>query len=183
MPMQTTSSPAVERSVPRPIATVLLCWLAMIGVDLFLHAGVLAPLYDWDNTFLLRPMEAFARIPAGYGAFLLLAIGLAWLLPRLGVNGARRGAVVGGVIGAVTWSALLLGLWSISTAPPLLLAGWWLGQAAQLALVGGLIGAAIGGTSLRRLAWWAVASLLLGIVTSVVLQSTGYATAPVVLGS
>lgn len=58
----------------------------MIGVDFFLHAGLLAPLYDWDSPFLLRPDEAFTRIPIGYLGFLVLAIGLAWLLTRLEVE-------------------------------------------------------------------------------------------------
>jgi hypothetical protein len=106
--------PAMMRSVPRPVATVALTWLAMLGVDLFLHAGLLAPLYDWGNPFLLRPEEAFVRIPIGYLAFLVLAIGLAWLLPRLNVEAGRAGALMAGGFAAVIWGALLLGLWSIS---------------------------------------------------------------------
>jgi hypothetical protein len=58
----------------RPVATVALSWLAMVGVDVVLHAGLLAPLYDWDSPFLLRPEEAFVRIPVGYLGFLVLAI-------------------------------------------------------------------------------------------------------------
>ena len=68
-------------SLPRPIATTALAWLAMLGVDLFLHAGLLAPFYDWDSPFLLEPETAFVRIPVGYLAFLVLAAGLVWLLP------------------------------------------------------------------------------------------------------
>lgn len=33
-----------QRFGPRPVGTVVLSWLAMIGVDFFLHAGLLAPL-------------------------------------------------------------------------------------------------------------------------------------------
>ncbi len=29
----------------------------MLGVDRFLHAGVMAPLYDWDSPFLLSPEQ------------------------------------------------------------------------------------------------------------------------------
>jgi hypothetical protein len=63
------------------VATVALSWLAMVGVDVVLHAGLLALLYDWDSPFLLRPEEAFVRIPVGYLGFLVFAIALAWLLP------------------------------------------------------------------------------------------------------
>jgi hypothetical protein len=163
--------------------TGLLAWLAMIGVDLFLHAGVLAPLYDWDNPFLLAPVEAFVRIPAGYLAFLILAAALVWLLPRLGALSGRDGAIVGAVTGMVTWGALVLGLWSISTASLSLLAGWWIGQTAELAVGGFVVGSAFGGMPLRKLALWVGVIVTVGVAMAVVLQSIGYATAPVVAWS
>jgi len=177
------SSVAVARSVPRPVATAAQAWVAMIGVDLFLHAGVLAPLYDWDSAFLLRPLEAFVRIPAGYLAFGILAVGLVRVLPRLAVGDGPRGALVAGIGGAVTWGALLIGLWSISTAQPQLLAAWWIGQSMQLAVAGFVIGGAIGGARQRSLVFGVGAVLLLGVVTAVALQSIGYAPAPVTIGS
>ena len=124
-------------------ATVALSWLAMIGADFCLHAGLLAPLYDWGSPFLLRPADAFVRIPIGYLSFLVLAIGLAWLLPRFNVERGRDGAVVAGTLGAVGWGALLLGLWSISTADLGLFVGWWLGQTVELALGGLVVGAVL----------------------------------------
>lgn len=148
----------------------------MIGVDLFLHAGVLAPLYDWDSPFLLAPVEAFVRIPAGYLAFLILAAGIVWLLLRLGTRGGRDGAVVGAVTGMVAWGALVLGLWSISTAGLPLLAGWWIGQTAELAVGGFVVGSALGGVPLRKLALWVGAIVTVGVATAIVLQSIGYAT-------
>ncbi len=177
------SSIVDERRVPRPVATALLAWVAMIGVDLFLHAGVLVPLYDWDSPFLLAPIDAFVRIPAGYLAFGILAAGLVWLLPHLGVAGARGGAIVAGSVGAVGWGALLLGMWSISSADPALLAAWWLGQSASMGVAGLVIGLAIGGASRRRLGVVVGVVLVAGVVTAVALQSIGYATAPVIIGS
>lgn len=168
--------------LPRPVATTLVAWLAMVGVDLALHAGLLAPLYDWDSPFLLDPIDAFVRIPAGYAAFLLLAAGLAWLLPRLGVADARGGALLGGAIGAVGWGALLLATWSISSADATLLLAWWVGETLQLSVGGAVIGAAIAGRRLRGLALAAGAVLVVGAVLAVVLQSIGYAPAPVVIG-
>jgi len=152
----------------------------MLGVDLFLHAGVLAPLYDWDSPFLLRPQEAFVRILAGWGALLVLAVALVWLLPRLGVRQGRYGALVAAVGGAVAWGALLLGLWSISTARPELLAAWWLGQTAELALGGYVVGAALGGIRFRRLVVLAIVVIAIGVTSAVVLQSIGYASAPTI---
>jgi hypothetical protein len=164
----------------RPIATTLVAWASMVGVDLLLHAGLLAPLYDWDSPFLLSPEEAFIRIPAGYLGIGVLAGALTWLLPRLGVARARDGAVVAGT---GVWGALLLGVWSIASADPGLLLGWWAGQTVQLAVGGALIGAAIAGTPIRRLGWSAVGIVLIGIVAAVVLQSIGYAPAPRIIGS
>jgi hypothetical protein len=150
----------------------------MIGVDLALHAGLLAPLYDWGSPFLLHPTDAFVRIPIGYLSFLVLAIALAWLLQRFDIHTARDGALTAGVFGAVIWAALLLGLWSISTADLALLAGWWIGQTVELAVCGLVIGSVLGGARLRSVAWKVGALVVVGAVVAVVLQSTGYATAP-----
>src|SRR3990172_814796 len=176
-----TRPATTTRTVPRPVATVALSWVAMLGVDLFLHAGLLAPLYDWDSPFLLRPEEAFVRIPVGYLGFLVLAIALAWLLPRFDVERGRDGGLIGGAIGAVGWGALLLGLWSISTADPGLLAGWWVGQTVELGLGGYVIGSVLGGARPRTVAWRVGAVLVVGAVSAVALQAIGYATAPIVI--
>lgn len=166
------------RTVRGWVVPVVLCWMAMIGVDLSLHAGLLAPLYDWGSPFLISPGDAFARIPVGYLAFLVLAAALAWLLTRLEIRTGRDGALAGGVLGAVIWGALLLGLWSISTADLKLLAGWWIGQTAELAVGGLVIGSILGGAPIRSVAWRVGALVVAGAVVAVVLQSIGYATAP-----
>ena len=67
--------------IKRPIPTVLLTWLAMLGFDFFLHGGLLASLYLTEDSFTLPPLEAFRRIPIGYFGFLFLAIFLVWVLP------------------------------------------------------------------------------------------------------
>jgi hypothetical protein len=176
---EATRRTAANAPLARPVVATLLAWLAMIGVDLLLHAGVLAPLYDWDSPFLLSPTDAFVRIPAGYLAFGILAAAIVWLLPRLGVRDARSGAAVAGLAGAVLWGGLVLGLWSISTAEPALLAGWWVGQSAELAIGGAVIGALIAGTRVRTMAWRVAGIVFAGLVVAVVLQSIGYAPAPI----
>jgi hypothetical protein len=160
------------------IVAIALAWVAMISVDLSLHAGLLAPLYDWNSPFLISPGDAFARIPIGYLSFLVLAAALAWLLTRLEIRTGCGGALMAGGLGAIIWGALVLGLWSISTADVSLLAGWWIGQTAELAVGGLVIGAILGGMRIRSVAWRVGALLVAGAVVAVLLQSIGYATAP-----
>jgi hypothetical protein len=169
-------------SLDRPVGTAVAAWIATLGIDLLLHGGLLAPLYDWESGFLLSPEDAFVRIPAGYLAFLVLAAGLVWLLPRLGVRSAADGVLVAGLGGCLLWGALLLGLWSITAADEPLLLGWWAGEAVQLVVAGYLIGSRLGGMSLRTMAWIALGILVVGIVTAVVLQSIGYAPAALRIG-
>lgn len=172
-----TRGPAV-RPLPRPWVAILLTGLAMIGVDFALHAGLLAPLYDWASPFLLRPADAVVRIPIGYLSLLVLAATLAWVLPRCDITTARQGAALAGGFGAVVWGALLLGLWSISTADPRLLLGWWAAQTIELGVGGLVIGSLLGGVAVRTVARRVAALIVVGAVSAVVLQTIGYATAP-----
>jgi hypothetical protein len=174
------SPPARTTSMaPHRFATVGLAWLAMIGVDFFLHAGLLAPLYDWASPFLLRPEVAFVRIPIGYLSLLPPVSLLAWLLPRLEVRRGRDGGAIAAGLGAIVWGTLLLGIWSISTAPPALLAGWWVAQIAELGLAGCIIGSLIAGLSVRAATWRVGGLILAAAGSAVALQVVGYATAPV----
>lgn len=162
---------------PRAIHSITAAWLLSLAVDLFSHGGVLARVYMAPNPFLLPLEEAFRRIPFGYAAFLGLTIALYWLLARLGVRGWRAGMRYGAIVGAVVWGALLLGIYSISPAPPTLLMGWWVGQTAELGLAGAVLGAAAAGTPLKRI--WTVVSVaaVAFVIAAIVLQSVGLAPA------
>ena len=170
-----------ERVSPGLVAPVLLAWLAAIGLDFFPPCGPARA-----TVRLGQPVPVVAgrgvrshsvRLP---GPAEFSVIGLAWLLLRLGVDSGRGGALVGGTIGAVVWGANLVGLWSISTAEPGLLLGWWVGQTVEFGLAGFVIGALLGGSAVRRLAWRIAAILVVAAVSAVVLQVLGYATAPIV---
>lgn len=164
-------------STPHPLHSIAAAWVLSLGIDLFLHGGLLARLYIEPSPFLLPAAVAFRRIPLGYLAFLVLTIALHWLLRRLHVSGFKDGFVIGGAAGAIVWGALALGLFSISTATVSLLAGWWIGQAVELAFAGGVMGAAAAGVTPKRI-WARVAMAVLALVAATVaLQSMGFAPA------
>jgi hypothetical protein len=159
------------------VSSIAAAWVLSVAIDLFLHAGLLAHIYVEPSPFLLPAEDAFRRIPLGYLTFLMLTIGLFWLLRRLHVRGIRAGFLVGAVAGTTVWGALVLGLYSISTASVSLLAGWWVGQTVELAFAGAVLGAAADRLPLKRI--WAVVSLALVVLVAatVALQSLGLAPA------
>ena len=129
----------------------LLAWLAVIGFDLFLHAGILADLYSKPSPFLLPPQEAFRLIPLGYLSFILLIVFLLWLMSKLTVVGWRAGLVFGLKVGVLISAAGTLGLLSISTASVSLLVGWFLGQTVELGIAGMVLGSGLSTNRLRSL--------------------------------
>ena len=173
------SAAATVTAVPfsRTARTVGVVWLLMIGMDFFLHGGLLAGLYLGENPFLLPPKDSFARIPLGYLALLLAAILLVWLMGLLHIGGARDGFLFGLQLGVLIWGAEVLGLASVTTADPLLLAGWFAGQSIELAVAGALAGMALAGARLSRLFVIALLAALGFAVITVVLQSLGFAPA------
>lgn len=159
------------------VKLTLLAWLSMIGLDFFLHAGVLARLYVAPSPFLLPPDRAFILIPVGYLSFLGVAVLVVWLMARFGIQGWRQGAVFGLQLGALSGGAFILGLLSISTAPPALLAGWFFGQAVELGMAGMVAGSGFAVPQLGRLFLKVVALVIGAFVLTVVLQTIGLAPA------
>jgi hypothetical protein len=155
----------------RLVGVGCLALVAVIGFDLFLHAGVLSRLYSVSTPFLLPPETAFRRIPLGYASFALLVILLEWLMVRTGITGLRRGTVFGLKLGALVWGSLALGLASIATARPVLLLGWAIGQAAELGVAGAVVGVGVSTGPLRRLMWRVVVLFAVCAVLGVVLQN------------
>jgi len=149
----------------------LLAWLAVIGFDLFLHAGVLATLYSEPSPFLLPPEEAFRLIPLGYVSFLMLIVLLVWLMPRLGIAGWKSGLVFGLIVGALISGAGYLGLLSISTAPQVLLIGWFLGQTVELGIAGMVLGSGLATERLRPLLIKVIVFFIVTVALGIVLQN------------
>lgn len=163
----------------RLISICLLGWFSMLGVDFFLHGGLMARVYQQPSSFLLPPLDAYKRIPLGYLAALLMCALLLWLMLRLSQVGWRRGLAFGLQLGAFLAGTSMLALYSISTAELSLLLAWSIGQTVQMGLAGMVVGSGLAGQRVRTL-FWRVAVLVLGLVAvTVVLQNIGLAPATV----
>ncbi len=176
-PMDAPPDSSVSPQLRRLIAIALLAWIAMIGLDFLIHAGLLARLYAEPSPFLLPPSRAFALIPLGYLSFFLLAMLILWLARRLGVHTARAGFLFGLQLGAIMWGAFTLGLASISSAKPPLLAGWFIGQAIELGVGGAVAGSALGDRPLKSVLVRVLALVIAAFVLTVALQTAGLAPA------
>jgi len=157
------------------IRLTLLAWISMIGFDFFLHAGVLAPLYAVESPFLLPPERAFALIPIGYLSFLGLAILLTWLMAKINIREWKKGALFGLQLGFLAWGSLILGLYSIATASPVLLLGWFLGQTIELGIAGAVAGLGLATLKLKGLLTKVAIFVLLSIVAGIVWQNVANA--------
>jgi hypothetical protein len=146
-----------------------------LAFDVFLHAGLLARLYARPSPVLLPADRAFARIPLGWTAFLVLTAALWWLLRRADVRGAAAGGRLGLSGGLLLWGAWSLGLYSISRFDGDLLIGWWLGQAAELGIAGAVLGAARAGMGRGKLFTRVALAMVVLVAGTVVLQALGLA--------
>jgi hypothetical protein len=174
---------AAQQSKRRLVGTVLLAWFAVLGFDFFLHGGLLAGLYAKPSPFLLPPEEAFRLIPLGYLSFLVFEVFIVWLMVRLGITGRRSGMVFGLQAGAFAWGTLVLGLLSISTAEVGLMAGWFIGQTIEAGIGGLVAGAGLVTERPWRLTIYVVLFVVVAIIVTVILQSTGLAPAMKVVGN
>lgn len=168
-----TITPERSHSVAKRSGIALLVWLAMLGLDFLLNGALFARMYRDGGPFFLAPIEAFRRIPLGYAAFLILAIGIVEIAYRLhsaGVtDGVRLGLGLGAALAAI-WSLSLFSIASIHAEVALAFAFIWL----ALLLLGSVVAAVgLARTSLRGLALEVVAFDLLCVVTVVALQSFG----------
>lgn len=155
----------------------LLSWLAMIGIDFFLHGGLLARFYIKPSPFLLSPEEAFRLIPLGYLSFGILEILLIWLMLRLNIVGGYKGFVFGLILGSLIWGSFILGLLSISTAEPSLLFGWFFGQTFELGIGGAVVGKGLTGDSLKKIFLIVFIGIIILVILTLILQTIGFAPA------
>jgi hypothetical protein len=161
----------------RIIGLGALGWISMLGIDFFLHAGLLAKMYAQPSPFMLPPEDAFRLIPIGYLSFLLLDVLIIWLMIRLETAGWQRGLAFGLKIGGLIWGAMTLGLLSISTASPGLMLGWFAGQVIELGVAGAVIGSGLSGTPLRKILVRVIVLILALFVATIIMQNIGLAPA------
>ena len=155
------------------LRVALVVWLAMVGVDFVLNAALFAGMYKEGGAFMLAPGEAFRRIPLGYVAFLMLAVGIVELSLRLGIATLWRGIRLGAATGVVLGAAWSLGLYSIATLSPqvaLAFAAIWFGL---FTAAGGVAAAGLRRSSLRGLTLRVVGMDVLAAIAVVALQSFG----------
>ena len=169
------STPAEALVAPvsrrRFIQITALAWFAVIGLDFFLDAGLLARFYRWDLPGFLPPLKMFLYIPFGYAAFLLWSILLVWLMTRLSVTGFRAGAIFGLKVGVLLAAAGFCGQVSVFAFPARMLLLWLVANTLIFTIAGAVTGAALAAERLRTIARRVVALVLLCLVGGIVLQN------------
>ena len=63
-----------EKTLKWRVELILISWLAVLGFDFLLHAGLLARVYARESPALLSAEHAFYRIPFGYLSYLILVV-------------------------------------------------------------------------------------------------------------
>jgi hypothetical protein len=167
----------IRQSRKRYVQLTLLVWVALIGMDFFLHAGLFSKSYTQESPFLLPAMEAFRRIPYGYLALLGTLGILVWLFVRANVMGWRDGLRIGLGLGVVMAFSSAAGLYSISTAGIQLLASWFVIQVLEITIAGVIIGEGLIVSSMRRLTITVFIGVVLLFILTVAMQNFGLAPA------
>jgi hypothetical protein len=172
--MSTTAEASIAPlSRKRLIQITALAWFAVIGLDFFLDAGLLARFYRWDLPGFLPPLKMFQFIPFGYAAFLLWTILLVWLMTRLSITGFRAGAIFGLKVGVLLAAAGFFGQLSVFAFPARMLLLWLVANTSIFTIAGAVTGAALAAQRLRPLARRVVALVLVCLVGGIVLQNIG----------
>jgi len=93
---------------------------------------------------------------------------------KLKIKGSKKGVIFGLQVGFLTWGAFSIGLFSISTATPLLLIAWFFGQTIELGIAGGVIGYGLTQSKVGPLFFSVLIFVIISITLSVVLQNIGF---------
>jgi hypothetical protein len=139
-------TPSGALAFPSPgrlLLSTLLNWLAVLGFDLFQHAGLFPRLWVDSRSAFLPPGQLFKLLPLGYLAFLVSSALLMWLLVRLRISGWKRGAIFPLQIGAFLYGALVLGWASVFPVKPALLVAIFFGGVAQDSIAGAVLGSGL----------------------------------------
>ena len=157
------------------VGLILISWIAFLGFDFLLHAGLLAKMYSRTNPALLNAELAFYRIPFGYLSFLVFVVVVYWIFSRIGINEWKKGFWFGIKFGALLGMASTLGFYSILTVDLDMLIGWGLGQTIEFGIVGAIIGGANSGISLKKLLIGVATFVVIAVILTIILQNVGLA--------
>jgi hypothetical protein len=157
----------------RLIRITVLAWLAIVSLDFFLNAGLLARFYRWDLPGFLTPLKMLQYIPLGYAAFLFWSILLVWLMKQLSISGLRRGAAFGLKVGILTAAAGFCGEISIFALPVWMLFMWAIVNTVSFTIGGAVAGAGIASPNLRKITRRILALFLVCLVCGIILQNIG----------
>jgi hypothetical protein len=150
--------------------SILLSWLVAVAIDFLLNAGVFASFFSSVQSFLLPPMQAFLRIPGGYASIFLLVLILTWLIYRGREATPVEGMRLGFLYGAATSLSIVLGLWSITSAPIGFLAIWSVDQVLEMTAAGAIIASTRSHLS-RRATYLVLMGSIACFVVGIVLQN------------
>jgi hypothetical protein len=145
--------------------------MAALGLDFLWHGGLLAEIYIQPNPALLDPLQAFTRIPFGYGALLLQVVLFYWFFSLTGVYEWQKGLKTGFIFGSLMGIASILGQYSILTLELGLLILWGMGQVIEVTAMGAVLGAGISVTSLRSLGKKVTALVVIAVLFAIIMQS------------
>jgi hypothetical protein len=157
----------------RIIQITLLAWFAVISLDYFMNAGLLARFYNWNLPGFLSPLKMFQYIPLGYACFLLWCILLVWLMTRLFVSGFRAGAIFGMKVGILLSVAGFLGQMSIFDFPAWMFLLWIVPNTLSFTVAGAVAGAGLAATHLRPLVLRVAMLFLVCFIGGTVMQNIG----------
>ena len=154
---------------------ILLSWLAFVGFDLFLHAGLLAFLYHEDSPAILSPLDAFYRIPIGYFAFFLYVAFLYWLI--ISMNFSLRNDIIkfSTIVGVFFSVSSTLAQFSILRVNEYLLLGWGIGLIIEFFICGIIIAYGLTGYSQKKLFYIVLLFDLLLFSITIIMQNVGLA--------
>ena len=171
-------SATISMTLRRTVETALLAWLAVIGLDFFLNAGILAPFYDWRLPGFLPVARMFAYIPLGYAAFLFWSTLLTWLMRQTQTIGFSRGTIFGARFGTLYGASEFLGARSLFAFPTRMMLCWSIVYFLVFTLAGGVIGAGFAAPKLRTVAYRVIGLTLIFLAFTIILQSLGWAPVP-----
>ncbi|MFX1272748.1 MAG: hypothetical protein ACFFAX_13760 [Promethearchaeota archaeon] len=169
--LMTTPQAATKTRQPWKLKLILVAWMAALGIDFLWHGGFLSEIYTQPNPALLDPMQAFLRIPFGYGALLIQVVLFYWFFSLTGVDEWRKGLKIGFIFGSLAGIASILGQYSILALELGLLILWGVGQLIEVTAMGAVLGAGISAASLRSLGKRVTALVLIAVLFTIIMQN------------